>query len=119
MAAESDWISTEEAGKVLGVSARTVRNYIALKILQYRRTLGVYRVLRSECAAMAPYSDPIQKARSLVALAKTYAAVAKFPPGRFNELLAALDGKDLEPASEKRETKRGSKADRDIDSILG
>jgi hypothetical protein len=119
MAKDQDWISTTEAAEIMGVSARTVRNYVALKIMEHRRTMGVYKVLRSEATAMAHYSNPLDKAASLVALAKTYAAAAKFPPGRFNELLSALNNGKSGELRESAEAKRSRTAAQDIDSILG
>lgn len=120
MTKDSDWINTPEAAKLMGCSPRTILNYISLKILKCRRYLHRYQVSRSEVVAMAKYEDPLQKAISLVQLAKTYATQAKFPPGKFNELINALT---LEPerteTSEKAARKQPKGSTLDIDSLMG
>ena len=112
----SDWISCTEASELMNVSSRTVRNYIAMRLISSKRYVGKFLVSRAEVMALARIEDPLAKARSLVEVAKTYATSAKFPPGKFNELLQALEKPEK---SEKREPKRSAATQADIDSILG
>lgn len=120
MLLSDDWISTTEAGRIMGVSARTVRNYIGMRILKSRRYPGRLQVLRSEATAFASYEDPLEKARSLIELAKSYAMAAKFPPGRFNDLIDAMAAGREKPATRAtRAPKSKPTPEDDLDSILG
>lgn len=120
MTKNQDWVNTPEAAELMGCSTRTILNYISLKILKSRRYLRRYQVSRAEVVAMAQYEDPLQKAISLVQLAKTYAIQVKFPPGKFNELINALT---LEPerteTGEKPARKHAKGSSEDIDLLMG
>lgn len=120
MTKDQDWINTPEAAELMGCSTRTVLNYISLKILKCRRYLHRYQVSRSEVVAMAQYADPLQKAISLVQLAKVYAIGAKFPPGKFNELINALTVEPERTESGEKPAKNRPKGSvSDIDSVMG
>ena len=120
MTKDQDWINTPEAAKLMGCSTRTILNYISMKILKSRRYLHRYQVSRAEVVAMAQYEDPLQKAISLVQLAKTYATQAKFPPGKFNELINSLTLEPERTETEEKPARKQSKASpADIDSLMG
>jgi excisionase family DNA binding protein len=50
VATQKNWISTEEAAEILGVSAKTILRYVRSKLLPgYRLPTNVWRVNREAC----------------------------------------------------------------------